>query len=140
MNITAEEILQNKGVKPTPNRLLVLNALLHAENPMSLSDLELELLTIEKSSIFRVLTLFTEHDITHLLEGGDGITKYEVCHGEDCCTIDDMHVHFYCMSCHRTYCLKSIPVPQVIFPEGYEMKSTNYLAKGICPKCGKRRK
>lgn len=129
------DILQHRGVKPTPNRLLVLHALLQTESPLSLSDLEEELTTMDRSSIFRVLTLFAETDIAHLIESGDGIQRYEACHGNDGCTMADRHIHFYCTRCHRTYCFDSIPVPQVEFPEGFTIRSANYLARGICPRC-----
>lgn len=65
--------LERKGVKPTANRILVLKALKAADRPLSLTGLEKELWTMDKSSIFRVLTLFLEHDIVHAFEDGRGI-------------------------------------------------------------------
>ena len=61
--MTTEEITQHlisKGVKPTANRIIVLRALHEANRPMSLKALEMKLLSMDKSSIFRVLTLFLE--------------------------------------------------------------------------------
>ncbi len=52
------EKLDKKGVKPTANRILVLKELNNVDGPVSLSVLENRLLTMDKSSIFRVLTLF----------------------------------------------------------------------------------
>jgi Fur family ferric uptake transcriptional regulator len=48
---------------------------------------------------------------------------------------DDLHVHFYCTRCHRTFCLESTPVPPVDVPEGYEVETKSYLLKGVCPEC-----
>ena len=62
--------LELKGVKPTANRILVLKALKEQACPVSLTDLEDILATMDKSSIFRVLTLFLEHDIVHSFEDG----------------------------------------------------------------------
>ena len=59
------EHLASKGVKPTANRILVLKALHEANRPMSLKALEMKLLSMDKSSIFRVLTLFLEHEVVH---------------------------------------------------------------------------
>ena len=47
--------LEKKGVKPTAIRLLVADAILSAKRAVSLSDLEVILDTVDKSSIFRTL-------------------------------------------------------------------------------------
>ena len=133
-----ETILERIGVKPTSNRLLVLRAMFKASRPVSLSELETELDTVDKSSIFRVLTLFVSHHVVHAIEDGSGTMKYEVCTGEDRCSLSDMHTHFYCESCHRTFCFKSIGIPSIDLPEGFTMSSVNYMVKGICPQCAVR--
>lgn len=129
------DIMNAKGVKPTPNRLLVLRALTGGATPQSFTELEQSLPTMDKSSIFRVLQHFVEHDIVHLIEGGDGVARYEACRGEGLCTVSDMHIHFYCTHCHRTYCLEQTPVPLPAFPPGFEVRAVNYMAKGLCPRC-----
>ena len=131
-------ILERRGVKPTSNRVLVLRAMLKASRPVSLSELEIELDTVDKSSIFRVLTLFVSHHVAHAIEDGSGTMKYEVCTGETECTLSDMHTHFYCESCHRTFCFKSIGIPSIDLPDGFTMSSVNYMVKGICPQCAVR--
>ena len=129
-----EHLLEEHAVKVTPNRLLVARALAHAGRPLSLMELEARLESIDKSAIFRTLATFREAHLVHVLEdAGDGV-RYELCHShldED----DDVHVHFYCVKCRRTYCLENIPVPPVEVPEGYEPESVSYLVKGVCPKC-----
>ena len=129
-----EHLLEEHGVKATPNRLLVARALAEAGRPLSLMELEARLETIDKSAIFRTLGTFKEAHLVHALEdSGDGV-RYELCHShhdED----DDVHVHFYCTKCRRTYCLEDTPVPPVEVPEGYEAESVSYLVKGVCPNC-----
>ena len=129
-----EELFARHGVKPTANRLLIARALQEAGRPLSMTELETRLETIDKSNVFRTLTAFREAHLVHALEdAGDGV-RYELCHShsnED----DDVHVHFYCTRCHRTYCLEDTPVPPVKVPEGYEAESVSYLVKGICPEC-----
>ena len=131
-----EKLLSSHDIKPTANRIVVTRTLAAAERPMSLSELEYKILSIDKSGIFRTLTLFREHHLVHVLEdGGDGV-RYELCyshdgHHED----DDQHVHFYCERCHRTFCLADTPIPTVTLPEGYESQSINYMVKGLCPDC-----
>ena len=135
---TAQEIMEAHGIKPTANRIVVLRCLASAERPMSLSELEYKILSIDKSGIFRALALFKENHHVHVLEdGGDGV-RYELCRSHDGDTDDDQHAHFYCERCRRTFCLDYIAVPQVDLPEGYEARSVNYMIKGVCPDCARR--
>lgn len=133
--VKVESILEKKGVKPTPNRLLVLKGLLDAGRPVSLSELEIILDSVDRSSIFRVLSLFAAHHVVHEMEDGSGMMKYEVCSGVDGCSLDDMHVHFHCEVCGTTYCLKDMRIPDVELPDGFSMESVNFMIKGICPAC-----
>ncbi len=130
-----EHLLEEHGVKPTPNRILVAKALAEAGRPLSLMELEARLETIDKSNVFRALTAFREAHLVHVLEdAGDGV-RYELCHSHHEEHDDDIHVHFYCTKCHRTYCLEDTPVPPVQVPEDYAPDSVSYLIKGICPDC-----
>lgn len=137
MSSDAVNILEGVGVKPTSNRILVLRALLESRNPVSLIELENVLETIERSSIFRVLSLFLEHDIVHVIEDGKGITRYEICHGHDACSVDDMHVHFFCERCNKVYCFEDINAPIVSIPGNFRVRSVNYMLKGVCPECSR---
>ena len=130
-----EHLLEEHGVKATPNRLLVAKALAEAGRPLSLMELEARLETVDKSAIFRTLGAFKDAHLVHALEdSGDGV-RYELCHSHHDDQDDDVHVHFYCTKCHRTYCLEDTPVPPVKVPEGYEVESVSYLLKGVCPEC-----
>ena len=144
-----EELLEHHGVKPTANRLLIARALQDAERPLSLMELESRLETIDKSNVFRArcmaahfqtplnlpLTAFREAHLVHVLEdAGDGV-RYELCHSHSEEHDEDVHVHFYCTRCHKTYCLEDTPVPPVEVPEGFSPESVSYLVKGICPEC-----
>ena len=131
-------ILERKNVKPTAIRILVFEAISSSQRAVSLSDLEIILHTVDKSSIFRTLNLFVRHHIVHSIDDGSGSVKYEICEGEEECTLSDMHTHFYCTSCHKTFCLKSISIPSVNLPEGFTMESVNYMIKGICKDCSKK--
>lgn len=53
-------MLLRHGIRPTAVRILVLEAMEHFEHTFSLADLETEADTLDKSSIFRSLTLFAD--------------------------------------------------------------------------------
>lgn len=131
-----EEILADHGVKATANRILVLRELLKASHPVSLADLEMMLdFTMDKASIFRVLELFADKEVVHVIEDGSRSLKYEVCHSDSHHSIADQHPHFYCERCKEIYCIESAVIPLVEIPTGFRPRSINYLIKGICAKC-----
>ena len=135
-----ELMLEKHGVKPTANRILVVKTLHAAGRPMSLSELERRILTIDKSNIFRALNVFKEHRLVHVIEdGGEGV-RYELCHSQSHHTDEDMHVHFFCERCNRTFCIDNTPIPEVELPDGYLMTTANFVIKGICPECRDKRR
>lgn len=130
-----EHLLEAHGVKITPNRLLIAKALQEAGRPLSMMELESLIETIDKSNVFRTLLVFKDAHLVHALEDtGDGV-RYELCHSHRDGHDDDIHVHFYCTKCHRTFCLEDTPIPPVSVPDGYLPETASYLIKGICPKC-----
>lgn len=130
--------LEQKGVKPTANRIIVYRTLAAATRPLSLTDLEHLNLSLDKSSIFRVLTQFLEHDVVHSFEDGRGILNYELCHSRGACTMNDDHVHFYCESCQQSFCLEDIHIHGLNLPEGFTPHSFSFVVKGECPECRKK--
>ena len=136
-----EHQLEHRDIKPTAVRVLILRTLKEAECALSLSDIEARLGTVDKSTIFRSLTLFLAHHLVHGVEDGTGQMKYALC-AEDChCGEDihagltDLHTHFFCEHCHRTFCLRGLPIPAVNLPEGFHLHTANYVLKGLCPSC-----
>ncbi len=127
--------LNLKGIRHTPNRILVYRALADSDRPMSLNDLENSLLTMDKSSIFRVLTLFREHGVLHDFEDGRGVLHYELCMCDGECDLADNHLHFYCEHCQKSFCLNDVHLPEVPVPEGYSVHSISFVVKGCCPQC-----
>ena len=99
------EKLQLREIKPTAMRLLILKTMLETEEAVSLLDLENRLDTVDRSTIFRTVMLFLAHHLVHCVDDGSGSLKYAVCDNSCTCSVDDLHTHFYCESCHRTFCL-----------------------------------
>ena len=131
MNV--EHLMAEHGVKVTANRLLIARALEQAGRPLSMMELEERLESIDKSNVFRSLMAFKDAHLVHVLDGDP--VRYELCHSHHQDHDDDLHVHFYCVKCHKTYCLEEIPVPPVQAPEGYQVQEESYLLRGLCPQC-----
>ena len=132
------EILESKGIKPTANRIIVMKTLHDIHRPMSLKALETKLLSMDKSSIFRVLSLFLEHDAVHAFEDGRGLINYELCEHKGQCEHKDSHIHFYCESCQRSFCLEDTHVPHINLPDGFKANSVSFVVKGVCSECRKK--
>ena len=130
--------LESKGIRPTANRILVMKTLMGEQNPQSLSNLERKMVSMDKSSIFRTLTLFLEHDVVHAFEDGRGVLCYELCEEKGACDHHDGHIHFYCESCQRSFCMEDIHIPSFELREGFYPHSISFVIKGECPDCRKK--
>ena len=141
MNATEASLkLEHKGIRATANRILVYRELARRHCPMSLADMESAMPQMDKSSIFRVLTLFLEHDVVHTFSDGRGMLNYELCGDDGACHHHDGHLHFYCESCQQSYCLTDVSLPDISLPEGYSPHSISFVVKGECPNCRQKHK
>lgn len=140
INDNAIKMLEQRGIKPTAVRILVLREMLACDSAFSLQSLEDRLDSVDKSTIYRCITLFLTHNLLHAIDDGTGSFKYAVCDntchcGEEGEHLDDLHAHFYCEVCHRTFCLSRINVPVVALPGNFKVHDINYVLKGVCPEC-----
>jgi len=132
---TAEEILQLKNVKTSSVRIVVLQHLLSQDKAVSLKDIECELPYSDRSSIFRTLKTFEKNKVIHSIEDGSGMIKYAIC-PEGCnCDPKDLHFHFYCSNCCKTFCLLDTPIPDIQLPENFKLQQANFVIKGECSNC-----
>lgn len=134
------DMLAHRHIQPTAIRLLVLDAMMQAQQSVSLTDLDNVLDTVDKSTIYRTLTLFLGHHLIHSIDDGTGSFKYAVCSDDCSCDVADLHAHFHCECCNRTFCFANLPAPMVKLPEGFTINSINYVLKGLCPECAAHKK
>lgn len=125
--------LKARDIRPTALRVLILRTMAGFDRAFSLADLEEELDTVDKSTLFRTLTLFLAHHLVHGIDDGTGSLKYALCSSDCDCEIDDLHTHFYCTHCRRTFCLRGVAVPQVGLPDGFRPKRSISLSRGSAP-------
>ena len=101
-NTEIERTLESKGVRPTANRILVMKELVKATHPVSLADLEACLgFSMDRASIFRVLELFAEKDVVHVIEDGSRSIKYELCQGTHHSIADQARPFFFASVARR---------------------------------------
>lgn len=139
LDISDEQVLDNAGIRVTAVRLMVWRQIRHGFNDaFSLADLEAKMPTVDRSTLFRTLTLLTDAHLLHDIDDGTGSQKYCVCHLDDTRHCQG-HVHLTCRECHRTSCLPNVHIPSVPLPTGFEPEETEYVVKGICADCAKKR-
>ncbi|MCH5245882.1 MAG: transcriptional repressor [Muribaculaceae bacterium] len=141
-NCDYEHIMESAGLRPSPVRVMVIKALDLAEGPISSADIERVLETVDRSSIGRALTAMAECGIVHTVDDGSGSMKFELCHCCGHCNVNhhnDLHPHFRCRICGKTFCFDLIDIPVIKLPDGFVGESINYVIKGTCPKCNRQK-
>ena len=121
------ETLTRHGIRPTAVRLLIYKTALRFHDTFSMSELEDALESVDKSTVFRTLLLFAARHLLH-----------EIADGRPC-GIDELHCHFHCEACRKTFCLDYTHIPAVRYPAGFEVRQIDYLLKGLCPDCRAKR-
>jgi Fur family ferric uptake transcriptional regulator len=135
MKSDVENKLQNRHIKPTAMRELVLKVLSEQKSAISLSDLEQKFEKADKVTLYRTLKTFEENKLVHCIDDGSGSVKYALCHETCECNPSDLHVHFLCTKCQKTYCLNDIQIPYINLPVSFQMETINMVVKGICSNC-----
>lgn len=131
---SATEILKDKGLKVTKNRLEVLDVIGQSSSPLSAEEIfsKLPKNSCDRATLFRTLKQFTENNLLEMLDFSEGFSRYGL-HCEE-----HHHHHVIC-----TECKKIEPVPFCI-PKEFELSLkrrgyTNIQHKmeffGLCTDC-----
>ena len=130
-----EQELRAAGIHLTAMRTLTWTTIRERmHKAFSLSDLEGVMPSMDRSTLFRTLTLLADAGLLHMIDDGSGQQKYCVCNCSDH-HHHHGHVHITCTHCHRTWCLEDVEIPAVPLPDWFEQQESEYIVKGICPKC-----
>jgi Fur family ferric uptake transcriptional regulator len=130
-----DEKLNKRHIKPTAMRDLVLTVLTDQKSAISLSDLEHHFDKADRTTLYRTLKTFEVNKLIHKIDDGSGSVKYALCLDSCECEPKDLHVHFKCIKCNKTYCLNDVPVPGIKLPQGFMLENINMVVKGVCSFC-----
>jgi Fur family ferric uptake transcriptional regulator len=137
MNAVLLAKLEHRLIHPTAMRILTLKYLMQQHAAISLSDLEMLFDKADRITLFRTLKTFEKHHLVHRIDDGTGVIKYALCEDSCGCTPEELHIHFRCTHCHKTYCLLNSDIPEFTLPVNFQMQEVNVVIKGICEKCAK---
>lgn len=120
----------------TQSRLSILNQFLGSPTALEHADLEKQMNSADRVTIYRTLQSFVEKGLLHIIPTPDNSIRYALCKAN--CEEGhhhDNHVHFACNACQVTYCLDEVVQPVIHLPAGFTAAQTDLLVKGICRSC-----
>jgi Fur family transcriptional regulator, ferric uptake regulator len=132
--MTANQIIQDAGLRPTANRLVVLEALLKSDNPLSHQELLNELSSVhefDRVTLYRVLDWLLEHDIVHKVAGDNRAWRFQL----NSTNASHRHAHFQCTECGKVYCLDDVSPRTPKLPKDFRAVSIELNIKGRCGNC-----
>lgn len=132
--MTANQIIQDAGLRPTANRLVVLEALLKSDNPLSHQELLNALSStqeFDRVTLYRVLDWLLEHDIVHKVAGDNRAWRFQL----NSTNASHRHAHFQCTECGKVYCLDDVSPRTPKLPKDFRAVSIELNIKGRCGNC-----
>lgn len=126
-------ILKEAGIKPTSQRVLILDYLMnHPDHPSSeqiYQSLHSEVSVLSRATVYNTVNIFKEKGLIRVLDTGDEVAHYDI-------DLSD-HAHFQCRKCRRIW---NIGLPakaesSLVLPEGFKAEDLQVLVKGICREC-----
>ena len=131
-----DKILEQKAVRITPMRQLLLEYFLRNQQTFGLQELEKAFPKSDRITMYRTLKTFEENGIIHSIDNGTNEVKYALCK-EHCTPAHhiDQHPHFHCSECNQIVCLENVFIPSIELPEGYAANEINMTIKGTCKNC-----
>ena len=125
-------ILRAAGVKVTPGRMRVLEALLAAVQPLSHADIEALLPDADRVTLYRVLDSLVACGLALKAVDPRGVFRFSASSTQ---REHRSHIHFRCTDCGGVFCLKAAPPPPPKLPRGFRLAEVEYDVRGTCARC-----
>jgi len=135
MNESIENRLEQRQIKPTSMRILVLQYLMEQDKAVSLQSMVNAFEIADKSTLYRTLKTFERKKMVHTIDDGTKQLKYALCLESCQCEANDLHYHFHCNKCDNTFCLTNQNIPHIELPKKFKMEQANLVIKGQCANC-----
>ena len=133
--------LEQAGLEPTLNRVLVLTELRNSERPLTAKEAYERVLArhrLNRVTVYRILDLFAEKGVVRRIHSGERSLHY-------CCRESSWphgHCHFHCLRCGAVQCLDAGRLPiseealEAALPIAAGVVSNIELRfDGVCPAC-----
>jgi len=139
--ITKAEILSERGIVPTPQRVAVYEAVAgrrdHPTVDAVFAELRRKMPTLSKTTVYTAMRLLAKNQLIGTVHAERGELRYDGMPG--------FHAHFKCRKCGGLF---DIPLPGehgtafARMPKGFVFDDEELTYYGLCPNCsrGKQRK
>jgi Fe2+ or Zn2+ uptake regulation protein len=135
----ASETLKRAGLAKTAQRIAVLESLIRAEHPLNAGEILAQTAgeaSINRVTVYRILSSFRDSGIIREIESGHGISAYEMA-----CTHNPVHPHFRCHNCGNIVCLPPLTLSQawdwLAQPADFSVERIDVQLIGLCAQCKK---
>ncbi len=139
MRLLAKQKLESRGIRPSVQRLRILEYLLDHNTHPSVEEvygaLAGEIPTLSRTTVYNTLRMLSEAGLAQMIT----IDERHVCYDGH---LHD-HCHFYCGQCGRIFDIEW-PVPSLATPRAEEIPGVGridqvqFYYKGLCAECAKR--
>lgn len=128
------DYLINYGVKPSVQRLAIMDYLLTHRTHPTIEEIYLALCddipTLSKTTVYNTLKLLVDHGAAQMLT----IDEKNTCYDADM----ELHAHFLCKKCGKVFDLPALVCEDKVSSmqgEGFKVDEIHQYFKGICPTC-----
>lgn len=132
-----QEYLMSKGIRPSPQRIAIMNYLLdncnHPTVEAVYDALHTSMPTLSKTTVYNTLKLFEKKQAVQILNIDERNVRLDA-------TMEP-HAHFQCMRCGKIFDVpvknggKMVELLGMNEMTGFEVQQTQIYYKGICPHC-----
>lgn len=130
--MTASDILQKNGIKPSYHRIKILEYLIAGKHHPTVDEIYTNLViavpTLSKTTVYNTLNLFMKVDLVRRIAIEDNETRYDATVAE--------HGHFKCLQCKKIFDfpldVESISAPELA---DFDIEEKKVYFQGTCPGC-----
>jgi Fur family ferric uptake transcriptional regulator len=135
--VILQTYMDQKGLRSTDQRRLIVDTFFHADNHVSIEELLAQVRAkdprVGYATVYRTLKLLTECGVANERRFGDGLTRYELA--------DDTshHDHLICIECGDITEFEEPRIEElqerVAKTYGFALRSHKHELYGLCAKC-----
>ena len=132
-----QEYLMSKGIRPSPQRIAIMDYLLdncnHPTVEAVYDALHTSMPTLSKTTVYNTLKLFEKKQAVQILNIDERNVRLDA--------KMEPHAHFQCMRCGKIFDVpvknggKMVELLGMNEMTGFEVQQTQIYYKGICPHC-----
>jgi Fur family ferric uptake transcriptional regulator len=135
--MNAVDILKNKGLKKTAQRIMLINLLQKTGISLTEGEIKSEMGDLyDRITFYRTVQTLLDANIIHRITVDNITVKYALNHSDH--EHSGNHIHFFCKQCHSVTCLEDSAMPEYRVPGGFKFDECEVLIKGLCDKCSRR--